>query len=160
MNVTDIDDKIVRRIRQNHSVKKFRGESQAFSPALVNELAPATDWDAWAALAQKFQDKSWKAEVVEAGREARTHTALAVALELLASGSHDEHFAHSHPWTPGTARVVTDPFTSWSLAAYWEGQFVRDPDALTRATESVSETVDFVACIVQNGYAYEHEARI
>ncbi|KAI0049963.1 hypothetical protein FA95DRAFT_1488235 [Auriscalpium vulgare] len=208
MNITDIDDKIILRARQNHLVKKYRGETRALSPDLVNEVraawesyvrskvgkglaesdrpAPGTEWDAWAALAQKFQDKSWKAEGLKRDEKfemhfsaaARTHTALATAQELLASGSHDEDLAHrlvdeatdvlSLSLDAKYGAGVTDPSISRALAAYWEGKFfedmarlrVREPDTLTRVTEYVPEIVDFVARIVQNGYAYEHEGSI
>lgn len=64
--------------------------------------------------------------------------------------------------------TVTDPSISRSLAAYWEKRFfadmkrlhVREPDTLTRVTEYVPETVEFVEQVVKNGCAYESEGSV
>ena len=64
--------------------------------------------------------------------------------------------------------TVADPSIFRALAAFWEDQFFKDmdrlrvrrPDTLTRVTEYVTEIVEFVKRIMENGYAYEHEGSV
>ncbi|KAG9220464.1 hypothetical protein CCMSSC00406_0003920 [Pleurotus cornucopiae] len=84
MNVTDIDDKIILRARQNYLFDKFRSDTSELSPELLstvleawksyvhekvskglleaNRVARDTEEDQWSQLAQLAQDKPWKQE--------------------------------------------------------------------------------------------------
>ncbi|EIN11529.1 hypothetical protein PUNSTDRAFT_131692 [Punctularia strigosozonata HHB-11173 SS5] len=85
MNVTDIDDKIILRARQNHLIEQLRERTTVLTPSFVNETreswaafilskklskglpaedlpAPGKEAESWPSLVQRFNDKNWRAE--------------------------------------------------------------------------------------------------
>ncbi|KAF8160698.1 tRNA synthetases class I (C) catalytic domain-containing protein [Crassisporium funariophilum] len=84
MNVTDIDDKIIERARQNHLFDTFRSETQELTSALVLYLrdswgtyvrdrvsrglpegekpSPGKEADAWTRILELYQNSDWKQE--------------------------------------------------------------------------------------------------
>ncbi|KAJ3324035.1 hypothetical protein HDU76_013507 [Blyttiomyces sp. JEL0837] len=64
--------------------------------------------------------------------------------------------------------TVKDPAVFRDFAAYWEGEFFKDmdalnirrPDVLTRISEYVPEVVTFVEQIQKNGFAYESQGSV
>ncbi|KAI0066021.1 cysteinyl-tRNA synthetase [Artomyces pyxidatus] len=124
MNITDIDDKIILRARQNYLVKKFRDETQTLSIDVLTEVRTAweayvrskvckglggddiptsgAEWESWSALVQKFGDKSWKAEGLKRDEKfemhfaaaSRTQLALTFAQGLFEKGTQDAVAAH------------------------------------------------------------------
>ncbi|KAA1471808.1 hypothetical protein DENSPDRAFT_837899 [Dentipellis sp. KUC8613] len=124
MNITDIDDKIILRARQNHLVQKFRSETQALSPELIAQVvdswtsyvrsklskgllpadvpASGTEWQSWSNLTKKAQDKAWKAECLTRDEKfdmhlsaaSRTYSAIEVAQGMLKSGHTSTDIAH------------------------------------------------------------------
>lgn len=124
MNITDIDDKIILRARQNHLVQKLRAETTSLTPELLAQVlaawtsyvrskvtkgllaneTPASDaeWEAWPELVIKAQDKSWKSECLRRDEKfdmhltaaARTFSALEVARGLLDSSHNTVDVAH------------------------------------------------------------------
>ncbi|KAJ7020017.1 tRNA synthetases class I (C) catalytic domain-containing protein [Mycena alexandri] len=124
MNVTDIDDKIIKRARQNHLLDKFREETKGVSPELIAQVhdawrthvrdalskgllesdAPkAGDEDkAWPRLAELIQNKDWKQECLRRDEKfdmyfssaSQTLAALEVARAQLSTGNHSQEAAH------------------------------------------------------------------
>ncbi|KDQ55793.1 hypothetical protein JAAARDRAFT_37217 [Jaapia argillacea MUCL 33604] len=116
MNITDIDDKIILRARQNHLFEKFRSETTSLTPALISEVHEAwanfvqsrvskgvpenlksvvgKEDEFWADLVIRVADKDWKLEALRREEKFemyyttadRSHSALASAGVRLQSG--------------------------------------------------------------------------
>ncbi|KAJ7267656.1 tRNA synthetases class I (C) catalytic domain-containing protein [Mycena haematopus] len=124
MNVTDIDDKIIKRARQNHLLEKFREETKGVSPELITKVhaawrnhvreqlrrgLPAADApkagdeeNAWPRLAELIQNKDWKQECLRRDEKfdmhfssaSQTIAAVQVARAQLSTGNHSQEAAH------------------------------------------------------------------
>ncbi|KAJ7933817.1 tRNA synthetases class I (C) catalytic domain-containing protein [Mycena leptocephala] len=124
MNVTDIDDKIIKRARQNHLLDKFREETKGVSPELITQVhaawrlhvreqlgkgLPASDAPregdedkSWPRLAELIQNKDWKQECLRRDEKfdmhfssaAQTLAALEAARAQLSTGNHSQEAAH------------------------------------------------------------------
>ncbi|KAJ6538892.1 tRNA synthetases class I (C) catalytic domain-containing protein [Mycena vulgaris] len=124
MNVTDIDDKIIKRARQNHLLDKFREETTGVSPELITQVhaawrihvreqlqkglpagvAPSEgDEDTfWPRLAELIQNKDWKQECLRRDEKfdmhfssaSQTLAALEVARAQLSTGNRSQEAAH------------------------------------------------------------------
>ncbi|KAJ7761004.1 tRNA synthetases class I (C) catalytic domain-containing protein [Mycena metata] len=124
MNVTDIDDKIIKRARQNHLLDKFREETKGVSPELIAQVhdawrihvrealskgllesdAPKAGEEdkAWPRLAELIQNKDWKQECLRRDEKfdmyfssaSQTLAALEVARAQLSTGNHSQEAAH------------------------------------------------------------------
>ncbi|KAI0948990.1 hypothetical protein AcW1_008711 [Taiwanofungus camphoratus] len=125
INITDIDDKIILRARQTYLVDKFRSETAALSPELVEQVQTAwVDYvatkvgkglpeaersnkgeqkEVWPHLVECFQDMAWKQECLRRDEKFemhysaanRTYNALGVAERLLNTGETGQGVAHA-----------------------------------------------------------------
>ncbi|KAF5380366.1 hypothetical protein D9615_004735 [Tricholomella constricta] len=116
MNITDIDDKIIIRARQNHLLDTFRAETKALSSELITRVDSAwrthvreklgkglieaeravegEEENAWSRLVELIQDKAWKQDCLRRDEKfdmyfssaARTLAALQAAKTCLESG--------------------------------------------------------------------------
>ncbi|THH29629.1 hypothetical protein EUX98_g4562 [Antrodiella citrinella] len=179
MNITDIDDKIILRARQNHLIDAFRSKQTSLTLELLEIVI-----EAWTDYVQsKATDKAWKQEGVKRDEKFDMHftganRAFAAILEAEAqlkevrvdieAGQRlvdESKDVLALALDKKNGSTVTDHSIFRSTAAYWEGEFfkdmqrlrVRDPDTLTRVTEYVPEIVSFVEGIVKNGYGYAVE---
>jgi cysteinyl-tRNA synthetase len=180
MNVTDVDDKIIRKARQGWLLQEFRTSERGADAACVREEVDK-------ALAAAIADQRAKAEAAEAaaaagagGRAAKELADAAAAdafklaaLEasasavascdgtvdaLLAAGG--DALAASLDARSGAS--VADPAIFRAHAAMYEAEFmadmeslrVRPPDVLTRVSEYIPEIVAYVDRIVGAGFAY------
>lgn len=170
MNITDIDDKIIRRARQNHLFERYREEQPpaarlledvrtALQPFSV-KLSETTDPDKRQMLERTLQAVRLAVEPLERALQAgpaagdvdsRAQVLLEEARDVLSD------------WLDSTrGSEVADNSIFSELPKFWEGEFHRDmqalnvlpPDALTRVSEYVPEIVSFVQRIVDNGYGY------
>ncbi|KIJ61294.1 hypothetical protein HYDPIDRAFT_96924 [Hydnomerulius pinastri MD-312] len=124
MNITDIDDKIILRARQNHLFDNFRSQTSSLTPELITkvkdawrshildkvskglpeDIRPTTEnVDAeWPRIVEFTQDKARKAECLKRDEKfdmhlsaaTRTFSALSVAQGKL-PGQYDREIAHS-----------------------------------------------------------------
>ncbi|KAF8236044.1 hypothetical protein L208DRAFT_1391483 [Tricholoma matsutake] len=124
MNITDIDDKIIRRARQNHLLDNFRSETKTMSSDLINQVyavwqvhvrenvakalpiserpIEGHEEKAWHRLGELIQDKAWKQECLRRDEKfdmhfssaARTLSAIQSAKSLLESGNSGSEAAH------------------------------------------------------------------
>ncbi|EGO25879.1 hypothetical protein SERLADRAFT_437591 [Serpula lacrymans var. lacrymans S7.9] len=98
-NVTDIDDKIILRARQNHLFNKFRSETTSLSPELIAQIQEAwsiyvhekiskglpeserpsngDEAKSWPRLADLFKDKAWKQECLKRDEKFDMHFSAA-----------------------------------------------------------------------------------
>ncbi|PPQ66330.1 hypothetical protein CVT26_011161 [Gymnopilus dilepis] len=87
MNITDIDDKIIERARQNHLLEKFIAETTSLTPALIERVedawrtyvrtrlnrgvpegekaAEGREEEAWHKILENYQNLAWKQECLK-----------------------------------------------------------------------------------------------
>jgi len=174
VNITDIDDKIIKRARQNALLELFVEEGEAAGglpyvqqyvargalalraslEAKVDAAAAGEDEaDAEALEEERYKLAAYQQHLIEAEeREARTLE------EVVAQGA--EALAFSLEVERGHVLNAHDVFEAH--ARKYEGDFfedmdrlgIRRPDVVTRVTEFVPEIVAYIARIMSNGYAY------
>ncbi|KAF8902901.1 tRNA synthetases class I (C) catalytic domain-containing protein, partial [Gymnopilus junonius] len=87
MNVTDIDDKIIERARQNHLLEEFISETKSLTPSLLARVQGAwksyvrnrvsrgvpesekaiegQEEESWSKISEKYQNQAWKQECLK-----------------------------------------------------------------------------------------------
>ncbi|MCJ8747277.1 hypothetical protein PDJAM_G00151540 [Pangasius djambal] len=176
MNITDIDDKIIKRARQNHLLEQYRAKKPKASQILQDvltarepfkvKLAETTDpdkkqmlerLDAAVMAALTPLQGSMKSGAEDAAVQSQAEVLLEEAKDLLSDWL-DSQFGSQ----------VTENSIFSLLPKYWEGEYHKDmealnvlpPDVLTRVREYVPEIVEFVKKIVDNGYGYESSGSV
>lgn len=170
MNITDIDDKIIKRARQNHLYEEY----VKASPALEKIL------DDYSEVLKLFQGKLEQntdpdKKIMLEGMILRMETGVKTLTEVVKSGDAVKVSEEQKSFL----NCIKDPLSDWldtnkgksvtensifeSLPRYWENEFHRDmellnvkmPDVLTRVSEYVPQIVTFIEKIIANGLAYE-----
>ncbi|KAF7985093.1 hypothetical protein HWV62_8979 [Athelia sp. TMB] len=128
MNITDIDDKIIVRARQNFLVDKFRTETTALSSELITDvraswtsyvqskvpkglganetLAVGEEEKVWPRLAELFQDKAWKQECLK--RDEKFDMYFSAASRTLAAIQAAESSLKANETGQGAAHKLID----------------------------------------------------
>uniref|UniRef100_A0A2K6L4T2 Cysteine--tRNA ligase, cytoplasmic n=1 Tax=Rhinopithecus bieti TaxID=61621 RepID=A0A2K6L4T2_RHIBE len=170
MNITDIDDKIIKRARQNYLFEQYlekRPEAaqlledvQAALKPFSVKLNETTDPDKKQMLERIQHEVQLATEPLEKAVQSRlTGEEVNSCVEVLLEEAKDL----LSDWLDSTlGSDVTDNSIFSKLPKFWEGEFHRDmealnvlpPDVLTRVSEYVPEIVNFVQKIVDNGYGY------
>ncbi|KAM9221256.1 cysteine--tRNA ligase, cytoplasmic [Dugong dugon] len=170
MNITDIDDKIIKRARQNHLFERYR-EKQPQAAQLLEDIHAALQ--PFSAKVKETPDPN-KRQMLE-----RTQRTVELAAEPLEKAVQAELPAEEisscaevlleaakdllSDWLDSRfGSEVTDNSIFSKLPKFWEEEFHKDmaalnvlpPDVLTRVSEYVPEVVNFVQRIVDNGYGY------
>lgn len=170
MNITDIDDKIIKRARQNHLYQEY----VKASPALEKIL------DDYAEVLKVFNGKLQentdpdKKTMLE-GMITRMEAGVKRLTEVVQQADEQKVAEEQRAFL----ECIKDPLSDWldtqmgagvtensifeSLPRYWENEFhldmellnVRMPDVLTRVSEYVPQIVKFIEKIIENGLAYE-----
>ncbi|KAF9462458.1 tRNA synthetases class I (C) catalytic domain-containing protein [Collybia nuda] len=124
MNITDIDDKIIQRARQNHLLDTFRAETTALSLDLISQIqsswrthvrervgkglpqdlqpSEGQEDQRWPRLVELIQDKAWKEECLRRDEKfdmyfssaTRTLAAIQIAKSHLEGGRTNPDVAH------------------------------------------------------------------
>lgn len=170
MNITDIDDKIIKRARQNHLYEEY----VKASPTLEKIL------DDYSEVLKLFQGKLEQntdpdKKIMLEGMILRMETGVKTLTEVVKSGDAVKVSEEQKSFL----ECIKDPLSDWldtnhgksvtensifeSLPRYWENEFHRDmellnvkmPDILTRVSEYVPQIVIFIEKIIANGLAYE-----
>eukprot|EP00947_MAST-08B_sp_MAST-8B-sp1_P000015 g15.t1 len=183
MNITDIDDKIILRARQNYLVdnylkdRKAAGKAAAVDQALVDDMA--------AAQAQALEKANKQAEPSIRVKRVAEAEALGKAVEAAraaaGAGKGDDAALVKQLLEEGTGKsalgelldrrhgaTVTDKTVFEAHARYFEMDFfedmealgVRKPDVVTRVTEYVPQIVTNVEQIIGNGFAYHSNGSV
>ncbi|AMD19573.1 HCL578Cp [Eremothecium sinecaudum] len=179
-NVTDIDDKIIIRARQEHLFEKYVSECSKVDDACLKKVKEAI----LAYISSKVDSKietiesynEWEKKIdlgkvkVEDPKLAMHVAAVRKAVDAL--NGHDQKPVREFLDAVKDVLVpvldsefgasITDPEVFRKLAAYWERSFnedmrrlnVRAPTVTTRVSEYVDEIITFVKRIIDNGYAY------
>uniref|UniRef100_A0A3Q2NQZ4 Cysteine--tRNA ligase, cytoplasmic n=1 Tax=Fundulus heteroclitus TaxID=8078 RepID=A0A3Q2NQZ4_FUNHE len=176
MNITDIDDKIIKRARQNFLLDQYREKRPQAAQILQDvlsarvpfqeQLASTTDPDKKqmlerldAAVCAALQPLQGATESGAAGEvlQPLAQELLEKSKDLLSDWL-DKQFGSE----------VTENSIFSVLPKFWEGEFHRDmealnvlpADVLTRVSEYVPEIVEFVRKVVSNGYGYESNGSV
>uniref|UniRef100_A0A671XDV9 Cysteine--tRNA ligase, cytoplasmic n=1 Tax=Sparus aurata TaxID=8175 RepID=A0A671XDV9_SPAAU len=166
MNITDIDDKIIKRARQNFLLEQYKEKKPQAAQILQDVLSAREPFQAHLA-ATTDPDKKQMLERLDAAVTAALQPLQARQRlkEVLLENSKD---LLSDWLDKQFGSEVTENSIFSTLPKYWEGEYHKDmddlnvlpPDVLTRVSEYVPEIVDFVKKIVANGYGYESNGSV
>lgn len=175
MNITDIDDKIIKRARQNHLYQEYLDQRHGLDKVLedcnsvmlyfAEVVAATTDPDKKAMQERLFS--KLKAAVLHLGEAVKggnkeqvssSQSALLVEAKDLLSDWLDSRLGSQ----------VTDNSIFSALPRHWEQEFHKDmqdlnvlpADCLVRVSEYVPEIVEYIAKIIERGYAYESNSSV
>ncbi|XP_054625974.1 cysteine--tRNA ligase, cytoplasmic isoform X2 [Dunckerocampus dactyliophorus] len=176
MNITDIDDKIIKRARQNYLLDQYKEKQPKASEILQDVLTAQVPFRA-RLNSTTDPDKKQMLERLDVAITAALQP-LQAAMESkaadevvgpLAQALLDHSKDLLSDWLDSQfGSEVTDNSIFSILPKYWEGEYHKDmealnvlpPDVLTRVSEYVPEIVDFVKKIVSNGYGYESNGSV
>ena len=171
MNITDVDDKIIKRARIRYLMETYRrniiekkdlsvfvadleSASKVFVAKLVDGSIPLAEKRE--AMTKIFQE----AESQINDFKAKHKEIDAEAVETLLNGQTGDIISEWLDANHGSE--VHDPEIFRQLAAKWEREFFQDmtslgveaPDIVTRVSDYVKEIADFTEIVIQRGYAY------
>lgn len=176
MNITDIDDKIIKRARQNYLLDQYKEKQPAPSQILQDVLSARGPFQTYLASTTD-PDKKQMLERLDAAV-----TAALEPLQAAVSGNAPDN--EVLPLAQTLLESSKDLLSDWLdkqfgsqvtensifsiLPKYWEGEYHNDmealnvlpPDVLTRVSEYVPEIVEFVKKVVSNGYGYESKGSV
>ncbi|KAL0883813.1 hypothetical protein ABMA27_015903 [Loxostege sticticalis] len=175
MNITDIDDKIIKRARQNHLYEKYIKEPRNLNDTIddatavvnyyENVVRNTVDPDKKNAM-QKMLDNIAAAvkALQQAVQENDPEKIKTSKCEMLKSAKDPISDWLDHKY----GATVTDNAIFTSLPRYWENEFHKDmkalnvlpPDVLTRVSEYVPQIIKFIEKIIENGLAYESNGSV
>jgi len=181
-NITDVDDKIIKRARQNHLVENYLDATEnpeviradimeAFQQALAKHDKSITERMAKEKDAKGRQKKTLGDQITNerlkranTERDLRDFEQQDTLPGMLNYGS--AHLAEKLDRELGGE--VMDQTIFRAHAQKFEIEYVqdmralnvRDPDVVTRVTEYVDDIMDYVQRIVDNGYAYESNGSV
>ncbi|KAJ7994606.1 hypothetical protein DPEC_G00251210 [Dallia pectoralis] len=170
MNITDIDDKIITRARQNYLLEQYKDKKPAPEKILQDvvsarapfqtKLAETTDPDKKQMLERLDFAVTVALGPLQGALESR---AGETDIQRLAQVLLDEARDMLSDWLDAQfGSQVTDNSIFTLLPKFWEGEYHKDmdalnvlpPDVLTRVSEYCPEIVEFVQKILDHGYGY------
>uniref|UniRef100_A0A183BVA7 Cysteine--tRNA ligase, cytoplasmic n=1 Tax=Globodera pallida TaxID=36090 RepID=A0A183BVA7_GLOPA len=175
MNVTDIDDKIIKRARQNYLLEQYLNDigsvgidtlEQQLQAALKHYLSKACN-EPDANKKKLFADTIVRFETdlvqfktrVAQFENGQSEEARRILVRKLVESAKEV----LSEWLDATqGRTVNEHGVFTKLARKYENEFlcdmyalnVREPDVLTRVSEYIPEIIEYVQKIILNGYAY------
>ncbi|KAF9432583.1 hypothetical protein BGZ76_010597 [Entomortierella beljakovae] len=176
-NITDIDDKIIKRARQNYLFNNFKSATKTVTSEAIAKAEAAwklyaesefKDIDPtaalhWAAFSEKInKDPAQKATITAAHPKFPMHfSALQEAFDSIDQAKKSpattdaEAFCDANKTTLSNlldkelSHTVSDPKVFRDLAAYWEGEFFKDMDKLgVRRPDVLTRVSEYVPEIV------------
>ncbi|CAD7088885.1 unnamed protein product [Hermetia illucens] len=170
MNITDIDDKIIKRARQNYlydeyvksvkSLEQLLSDQKEVFGAFNATITKNTDPDKKVMLDRMLERMTKAVDGLTKAVESKQPAEIEKAQNNYLSEAKD---AISDWLDRKRGATVNENSIFESLPRYWEDEFHKDmsalnilpPDVLTRVSEYVPQIVKFIEKIISNGLAYE-----
>jgi len=175
MNITDIDDKIIKRARQNHLYSQYVAASHSLEKILedcndvikyfAGVVAKTTDPDKKLMQEKMFTKVQIAVDNVEKAVKSGNKATLEDEKQKLLTEAKDV----LADWLDSKlGSTVIDNQIFSELPRYWEKEFHKDmeslnvlpADCLTRVSEYVPEIVAFIEQIIEKKYAYESNGSV
>lgn len=164
MNVTDVDDKIIKRARQNYLLQQYTIENSCNASVVVSDIKSALDTYTVKAEGEKDPDKkTMMLKIIKevttslqsnesATDEGKSDRLISAAKDVLADALDKRKGSE-----------VRENSIFSELPNHWEEEFHNDmealnvlpADCLTRVSDYVPEIVEFIKKVVDRNYAYE-----
>ncbi|CAF0971316.1 unnamed protein product [Rotaria sordida] len=172
MNVTDIDDKIIKRARERYLIKNYMDDSSIAIEKVLEDCqlalkhvkdirARETDKDKQAMYDKQISTVENSLQNINtlSDMEAKRKKLFDDCRDILPTYL---DFNYSHATNPLDNEVFL------TLARHYESEFHNDmshlnilpPHILTRVSEYVPEIIKFIEKIIENGYAYESNSSV
>ncbi|XP_055530322.1 cysteine--tRNA ligase, cytoplasmic [Wyeomyia smithii] len=170
MNITDVDDKIIKRARQNYlyeryvakttSLEDLLNDNREVMDAFREKLGGTTDPDKKVMMERMLDNLTAAVDnltiAVKSGQNGQIKDAQRQFLE-------DSRDPLADLLDKKEGATVTENSIFETLPRYWEDEFHKDmnslnvlsPDVLTRVSEYVPQIVKYIQEIIDNGLAYE-----
>ncbi|KAF7407691.1 hypothetical protein HZH66_002228 [Vespula vulgaris] len=175
MNITDIDDKIIKRARQNylfqnyikenHSLDKILDHTKIVMSNFENVVKITTDPDKKCMLEKMLNRVEKAIENLEGAVKSKDENEIIKCQEILLEEARDP-LAN---WLDNQKGATVEEHSIFTkLSQHWESEFHKDMDALnvlrpnvlTRVSEYVPEIIKFIQKIIDNGFAYESNGSV
>ncbi|XP_014277584.1 cysteine--tRNA ligase, cytoplasmic [Halyomorpha halys] len=175
MNITDIDDKIIKKARKEYLFKKYIDEKREIADVLEDTKtalkllivkAQKTTDDSVRDMLNKLRDSVDSAiKDLESAIKENNNEGMNSSLQILLQTAKDpiaEKLDNEYSSSVNENSIFTD------LARHWESKFHEDmdslnilrPHVLTRVSEYVPEIIDYIQQIIKNGMAYESNSSV
>lgn len=175
MNITDIDDKIIKRARQNFLFDEYVKKNVSLEQ-FISDVNASMEIFRKKKAENKDPDKAIMMDRIVTGVDVAENN-LRKAVECgaddeIKSSRYQLQEAAKSPvcdWLDGQfGATIRDKKIFENLTRFWENEFNNDmesinvlpPHVLTRVTEYVPEIIKFIEKIIANGYGYESNGSV